>query len=536
MYLIWAITDTLLCLSLLRRGNSYNPQRYLSIPIDDQFMPLPPAPLEARINGVTFSLFKTLKGLPGLKSLTINFYMWDPLSSSAGPLQTMVPIPAYKPASDGIVGFKNLEELVILGISADRRFSEIGIVVKNCLLLSSRRKLNRLEVRADPWWHEKLQGMRSVNETQDLWDWAISLWGRCFGLAENLRCVRGLNSTRINVILEFGPIRWQWECPRNVGFICRIEDLTTINLRNVHPKQIMGAIRRLAKTGTSSLKVFAVECRLIQINMFLKRFCGLKELYIFEPDGKANDEARDELWSKRWYSHLIPEAAQQKPMGLKGAQWTLDTILKHHLRTLEVLVIEEMICPPRVNCAGSAINGIGGWRGSGGRLKELGVRLWGSWEDMGEFMTAFEGLRSLHLFNRHRSDAIVPVQDVPMYLQTTRRTLSDKTCYLYNAETTALRIANLWGRDLICARKKVTPGMMDFDRWIGVGPHSHKFATSWRWKWRIDKAAKYVNWEDGPEFFGNEVTNVWEEGGRMWKVLREGAVLTRDDWPPFDGD
>lgn len=530
-----AIVDSPLCLSLLRRGNSYNPQRYLSIPIGDQFLPLPPVVPEVRINGITFSLFQALKELPGLKSLMVNFYMWDPLSPSAGGLQTIVHIPAYRPENDGLVGFKNLDELIVLGISADKRFFEIGVVVKDCLLLSNpRRRLSRLEIRVDPWWHEGLQDMRSVNETQDLWDWAVSLWGRCFGPAENLRCVRGLNSTRINVILEFGPIRWQWECPENLGFVCRIEDLTTINLRNVHPKQIVGAIRRLAKTGTPSLKVFAVECRLIQINMFLKRFCGLKELYIFEPEAKANDEARDALWSKRWYSHLIPEAAQQKPISLKGAQWTLDTILKHHLRTLEVLVIEEMICPPRVNCAGSAINGIGGWRVSGGRLKELGVRLWGSWEDMGEFMTAFEGLRSLHLLNRHRSDAIVPVQDIPMYLQTVTRKLTNQTCCLYNAETTALRIANLWGRDLICSRKKATPGVMDFDRWIGVGPHSLESADNWRWKWRIDKAAKYMNWEDGPEFVGNEYTNVWEEGGRMWKVLREGAVLTRDDCPPFE--
>lgn len=462
----------------------------------------------------------------------INFLVWDPLNPSA---DAPMLAPAYTSENDGLVGFKNLGELIILGVSADKRFSEIGVVVKDCLFLSNPwRILKRLEIRTDPWWHEKLQGMRSINETQDLWDWAVSLWGRCFGVAESFRCVHGLNSTHISVVLEFGPIRWQWECPENVGFICRMEDLTVINLRNVHPKQIAGVIRRLAKTGTPSLKVFAVECRLIQINKFLKRFCGLKELYIFEPDAKANDEAREALWAKRFFSHLTVEAAQQRPVDSKSAQWTLDTIVKHHLRTLEVLVIEEMICPPRVNCAGSAINGIGGWREFGGNLKELGVRLWGSWEDMGEFMTAFEGLKSLHLFNRHRSDAIVPVQDVPMYLQTVTRVLTDQTRCLYNSETTALRIANLWGRDLICARKKITPGIRDFDRWIGIGPHFREHAANWRWRWEIDKAAKYVNWEDGPEFVGNQGNSVWEEGGRMWKVLREGAVLTRNEYPPLE--
>lgn len=457
--------------------------------------------------------------------------MWDQLNPSAGAFRAI----AYEPENDGLVGFKGLEELIILGVSADKRFSEIGVVVKDCLLLSNpRRGLKRLEIRVDHGWYKGLQDMNSINETQDLWDWAVLLWGRCFGAAESFRFIQGLNSTHINVILEFGPIRWKWECPKSVGYICWIENLTTVNLRNVHPKQITGAIERLAKTGTPSLKVFAVECKLTQINIFLKRFSGLKELYVFEPDAKASDEARDALWAQRQFSYLTPEAAQQKPMDLKGSQWTLDTILKHHLRTLEVLVIEEMICPPHVNCAGSTINGIGGWRRSGGRMKELGVCLWGTWEDMGEFMTAFEGLKSLHLFNRLRSDAIVPVDDVPMYLQTATRALTDRARYLYNAETTALRIANLWGRDLICSRKKVTPGMLDFDRWIGVGPHFLEFAADWRWRWNIDKAAKYMNWEDGPEFVGNGGTNVWEEGGRMWKVLREGAVLARDDCHPFE--
>lgn len=436
----------------------------------------------------------------------------------------------YESAEAGLTGFKNLEELVLLGVSADERFSEIETVVKDCLFPSkSGRRLKRLEVRIEHKWYAELQELASINPNQDLWDWVVSLWGKCFGAAESFRYIRGLNSTYISVLLGFGPIRWHWDCPTGVGFICRSEDLTALNLRNVHPKQILGAIKRLTKMETPSLKVLAVECRLIALNKLLRRFCGLKELYVFEPEAKANDEARDFLWANRELSFLVTEAAQQKPIGLKSTQWTLDTIYKCHLRTLEVLVIEEMICPPRLNCSSATINGIGGWRERGTNLKELGVRLWGSWEDIAEFLTAFEGLKSLHILNRHRSDAIVPVQEVPSYLQRVPRIATDETRYFYNAETTALRIANLWGRDLICAKKKVRPGMLDFDRWIGVGPHFLEIASDWRWKWKIDNARKYVDWEDGPEFFGDAKTRVWEEGGRMWKVLREGEVLTRDD-------
>lgn len=532
------------CFSLFQRGNSYNPQRYLSAPDTEPpsnplgvllppILPNPPGvpqPPERPgfwVNGVTPGLFAALKVLPHLKSLTINFLLWDPLSLAVK-VFLLAPL-RYKPEKSGLVGFKNLEELVILGVSADKRFSEVEIVVKDCLLSSLERRLKRLEVRIEEFWYDELQELNMVNPTQDLWDWAVALWGRCFGAAESFRCARGLNSTRIDFLLEFGPIRWQWQCPANTGFICRSENLTTVNLRDVHPKQILGVIKRLAKMGTPSLKVFAVECRLLALNRLLKRFSGLQELYIFEPEAQAYDVARGLHWADRKLSLNTPEVGQQKPIGHKGTQWTLDTICKHHLRTLKVLVIEEMISPPRLNCPGATLNAIGGWRERGANLRELGVCLWGTWEEIGEFITAFEGLRALHLFNRQRCDTAITFEGVPKYLQTVPLELSKEQKSFFNAETMALKIANLWGRDLICSRKKSKVGMLDEDRWIGMGPHFNAGTSNWRWRWRIDSAERYVNWEDGPEFVGGKVKKMWAEGGRMWEVLEEGGVLTRDD-------
>lgn len=491
---------------------SYNPQRYISIP--DGPPPGEPEPI-FHVNGITAEIFTVLKSLPHLRNLLINFSLWDPLDRTTEGFAVLARTSGYKGAITGLTGFKDLEELVIFGVCADRRFSEIGKVVGKCMFsIPFKRRLKWLEVRVDEPWYDDLQDSGHINSTQDLWDWAVSLWGKLFGAAESLRCSGGLDGVDIDFLLEFGPIRWQWKCPKLAGLICRPENLTVLNLRGVDEKQILGTIKRLAIMGTPSLEIFAVECRLTELNNVLKRFCGLRELYVFEPDAKERYEARNELRPN--YKPLVGSrgVSYEKPVDIKGIQWALDTISKFHLITLKVLVIEEIICPPRINCASTTINNIGGWRERGGNLRELGVHLWGPWEEIGEFLTAFGGLKSFHLFNCQRPEGL----------------FHDEYGHFIKAARTAVMIANLWGREVICARKKVKPTMLEENRWIGVGPHFLDMVETWRWKWRIDDALKYVNGEGVLMYAGKAVKRPWEEGGRMWVVLRKGGVLTREDW------
>jgi hypothetical protein len=109
--------------------------------------------------GMKASLLDALKNMPNLTSLTINFEDWDPFDpGNYGPSQAVESSSEYKPHLHGLVGFKNLEELVVLGIMIGDRLDEIERVVKDCLLSNKPgRRLKRIEMRAHTGWWDFLE-------------------------------------------------------------------------------------------------------------------------------------------------------------------------------------------------------------------------------------------------------------------------------------------------------------------------------------------------------------------------------------------
>jgi hypothetical protein len=338
------------------------------------------------------------------------------------------------------------------------------------------------------------------------------MWDTCFPRSEEFRRrVRGLGLVDINVILEFGPTKWQFNYDKTSPYPYW-ENITALDLQGLCTTYTFEAIDILAEKfrlrQPQHLKVFVVECGIGYLNEFLDHCRGLKELYVLDPDRTDSSSISDRI-------------------DIGGIHKVFDTISKRHLLTLEVLVVEEVICAPRSGGTSEVINSIEGWKERGGKLRELAVNVWGPWEEISQFLSAFQNLKALRLFSR-RCNKEIAERSFPWPIFGS--TFGIHLGHLYDVQTTAVAVmvANTWGRDFISGKAGMGPLIPEGHRWIWIGDCTRP------WKWHTHDTEKYAGWMDFEsqlwfKYFDRDSSRAnwraWEEEVKMSKVLRQGGIL-----------
>lgn len=496
---------------------SYNPQRYNAFYWNSGIAKLyGHAPRHLNLSpalGMKASLLDALKNMPNLSSLTINFLDWDPFDPANDSSTAVESSSEYESHLHGLVGFKNLEELVILGIMDGNRLDEVGSVVKDCLLSNKPgRRLKRIEMRAHTGWWDSLEMEEDPFGAHEILSCVDEMWDTCFPPLEEFRMkVRGLSLVDINVIFEFGPTKWQFNYNKASPNSCW-ENITALDLQGLCEIYISETIDMLAEKfrlrQPQHLRVFAVTCRIGHLNAFLEHCHGLKELYVLDPDATDSSSISDAI-------------------DIEGIHQVFDTISKRHLLTLEVLVVEEVIYTPRSGGTSDVINPIEGWKERGGKLRELAVNVWGPWEEISQFLSAFQNLKAIRLFSRRRNKKNTE-KSFPWPIFESTFVIHGGN--LYDAQTTAVAVmlANTWGRDVIRGKNGMGSLIPEGHRWIWVGDCTRP------WKWHTHDAEKYAGWMNLEsqlwfKYYDRDSSRfkwrVWEKEVKMSKILRQGGIL-----------
>ena len=166
----------------------------------------------------------------------------------------------------------------------------------------------------------------------------------------------------------------------------------------------------------------------------------------------------------------------------------MDTIVKRHLLTLEVLVIDEIIPVPYNWPAKGTIGSLQLWKTRGKKLKELGLTLWGPPERVAEFITCFPSLKYIHYFNTPNLCYVRPIIMAPESFQIPDDHATAFTPYFCNATNMAALISYVWSRELINGLSNSMHSVGEPTRYIAIGPWWIMSESGHRWRWDEDKA------------------------------------------------
>ena len=484
---------------------------------------------------LTAIVWDQLKKMPRLQSLAVDFERSDPLL-----YERMVPeMPAltnYDPGKDGLVGFKNLVSLDLRGVGCGRandlRFPEIARVIADCIASGT---LRNFSLGLERWWYWLIEKYQ-IDQDKDLWDWIEDLWARCFVLAEARRKKKKNNPPpvlKINVKIDF--VRTFWQFRTISDYALRPEMLVQMRIHSGHILEDGAQVlARLNRKHLPNLRVLFLKTFLTNAHKILKTTTGLRELYIVNPG--SPDRFRAGALGTVKQRSVAYEESQIPIMDLTQMNWMLDTLVKNHLCSLEILVIDELMPVPLGDRGPGIMNSLAIWKHRGANIKELGLSLWGPWERIETFVTCFPSLKCFHLFNPPKLGGNLVIPDAPKNAQVAMIDSFLYTPYYCNAATMAYLISRVWAKDLIF--KKAGIGRFrqaEATRWIRIGPWYIQDDTDWRWKWEEDMARMYIEQWRRPDFFGtipgqekvDKMTCKWLEVSKMWKLLEDYVPLKR---------
>jgi hypothetical protein len=452
---------------------------------------------------LTAPVWTVLKSMRKLKELCINFsgcdpYIYERVNTRAQTLpaheqpQFLLPQDALiDPVKDGLRGFTHLEKLKIWGIGCDRRLNDIAQVVFDCVASGT---LRSLRVGIESWMFLNLIAHHQ-NMKQDLLLCCEHFWGKCFHrVRTNIPTIQRMKSPpSLSVIIHFHNVVWTFGTAADYAF--RPELLTELRIHEGLDGTVVKALlKRLSGTNIPNLRRLLVTCYLKDILPLLKSFSGLQELYILNP---ISEERRQAQASRMFHKErrVAYETCQVQP-NIRRSNLVMDVIAKCHLRSLEVLVIDEMVAIPWMWEYSGTINSLSLWKERGINLKQLGIALWGPIEHITRFITCFPRLKCLHLFNSPHLEVVSPIREAPICFQQTSSDIFFQTPYLCNAANIASQIAAVWANELINGKgQHVLDSGVEATRWIAVGPYYITEDNRLRWQWREDNARQYLEWK-----------------------------------------
>jgi len=480
---------------------------------------------------LTAVVWEQLKRMSRLRSLTVDFEYSDPLL--CGRMEPALPTSlGYNPGRDGLVGFKNLVSLDLRGVgcgrTSDHRFPEIASVIADCIESGT---LRNFSLGIERWWYFLIETYL-LDAEKDLWQWVEDLWTRCFRVAEERRKRHKHNpplALQIDFKLDFVRTYWQFKTISDYTF----KPGMLVQLY-IHSGHILDTGKKmLAKLDGKqlpNLRVLFLKTFLADANKIIKTTTGLRELYIVNPGSESRYAARLPNGCPVKQQMVAFHEAQDPIKSLTRTNWVLDTLIKNHLRSLEVLVIDEFIPVPIGDGAPGVINSLATWKQRGENLKELGVSLWGPWERIEAFLDCFPSLKCFHLFNPPSLWGVQTIPGAPLNVQLSQLDAFIYTPYYCNSGVWAYRITRFWAKDLLFS--KAGSGrhkQAEATRWIGIGPWYIEDNTDWKWKWEEDHARLYFEEWRRPDFCGatpgTDKTDKkewrWLEVSKMWRVLAD---------------
>jgi hypothetical protein len=387
----------------------------------------------------------------------------------------------------------------------------------------------------------------------------------CFRIAEERRDKASTWKPVLKILVNINTLNVRWKFTTHIDYTLRAENLVQLKIisGNIYEHTVKH-LDLLAKMDLPSLRVLFLKCFMKDTHKLLKSFSGLRELYIIKPGPiERFRAARSGAEALRNYAiregEIMPDVAQ--------CNWVLDSIVKCHLRTLEVLVIDENIPVPQSwTCKTSVklqdefstgdakslgriprspvehfwrsnsavINSLALWKERGSNLKELGLMLWGPWDRIDEFLTCFPSLKCFHLFNPPSyKDGVAQIPGMPRAYQLTLTDIFGHSPYFCDLSNTAFKISYIWAREILggATPPKGQVWKQEGIRWIGVGPWFIKKDFGKKWLWDEEKATGYTDWTYRPMFYGDHGFHShglpgtpWKEGSRMWRELEQFAI------------
>ncbi|KAI5856922.1 hypothetical protein BZA05DRAFT_441560 [Tricharina praecox] len=478
---------------------------------------------------LTADVWKELKKMPRLQTLTVDFEHSDPLlyerMSPALPRLTN-----YVPAVDGLVGFKNLVSLDLRGVgcgrTSDLRFPEIAVVIADCIESGT---LRNFSLGLELWWYWLIEKYL-IDEEKDLWDWIEDLWARCFGLAQRRRERIEYNippALTINVNIDF--IRTSWQFRTIDNYILRPEMLVQMFIHSGH---ILGKssslLRKLGQKQLPNLRVLFLKTFLINAFPIIAATTGLRELYILNPG--SNNRIRAAACGTIKQRIFAFEESQRQPVQRNPMNRMMEVLVKNHLRTLEVLVIDELIPTPSREGGLKTMSSLAQWKFRSSNIKELGLWLMGPWERIEMFVACFPSLKCLHLFNPQDTCGNHWIPWVPKDGQVSKLDSFLHTPYYCNASSMAYIVARAWAREIISGKQAIgKPRQSEATRWIGIGPWYIQDDVDWKWEWDENMALMYITQWTRPKFCGtmpgqpkvDKTSHKWLEDSKMWRLLQD---------------
>lgn len=439
----------------------------------------------------------------------------------------LVEVVDYDPRISGLVGFKNLVKLDVRGV-CDNRIKEIGRVISDCIKSGTLRNVN---IEIEKYWSYAMEEFE-LSEDMDLWDWVSGIWERTIGCGKKSGKKRkGISAPTIDVSISLDKVDWRFRTCNDYNI--RTDCLTELSIHTGFLyDETLRLMTRLPVGGLPNLRKLLLKCFLNDCYELLKHTTGLEELYIINPAPIERMVAQTkDIQRQRLVAY--EENRIQQP-DIKKMNWILDTIAKHHLRTLEVLVIDEPIPVPRSWEAIGTINSLELWKGRGMKMKELGLSLYGPQERVSEFLGCFPRLKYLHNFMTPFSFGIQPVLGAPPAFQVTCQECFNHSAYFCNASNTAALISHAWAKELIRGRDNDKHVVGEPTRWIAIGPWWITQEAGQRWRWDEDNANRLLEWKDRPVFYGD--LNAWDPQGGLgiaespWSESRMWWALDRYLW------
>jgi hypothetical protein len=514
---------------------------------------------------LTSDILDALKALPKLRNLYIDFTHHDPLV-----LNRMNTSHGYNRSRHGLVGFKNLEKLDIIMVDQDyrQRIRELSRVICDCICSGHLQEI-RIIINNDyrNTLHQKYSAMKLLCET--IWK---SLFADTIRRAQIDPDAVPLLSLDVLITCTFLSCNFRTS---GYGDVKSAYNVNWQNLIYLHdrsasflPNTLIQS-KDLTRLQPQNLQRLHLRCSIASLGPLLKATQGLRQLIIIAPASpervQLEDKHRNNLHIRHAAAYKVTNTITHPKGYVRKMNRILDYLVKHHLLHLEVLVIDELIPCPK-SFPFPTWNSLSSWKSRAHNVREVGLHLWGPWEQIEEFMGVFTVVKYLHLFNAVNPNQSMYVKGMPEDIQITALECMQRTPWWCNSAMVACRIGRklaegITGEDSVCRvseenwigtgngkslgcdagvigpmrSKNGSKGVRAVDnygptppgttglnlfrpsnpkpaeisktdppsiRWIAVGPWYINAQFNWRWKWDEDEARDYLKYWKKLEFYG----------------------------------
>ncbi|KAI5813984.1 hypothetical protein BZA77DRAFT_357217 [Pyronema omphalodes] len=388
---------------------------------------------------LTFDILDALKALPKLRHLCIDFSYHEPLG-----LNRMHSSQGYNSLRHGLVGFKRLEKLHIIMAAPDyrQRTRELSRVICDCICSGNLREIG-IVIKNDyrNTLNQSYPEMKTLCET--IWK---SLFADTILKAEKTPRAVPLLRLDVSLTCTFLSCTFRTCGHGDVKTAYDVDWKNLISVSDLSPSILTNPLigsRSLTRLQSQNLQKLHLRCSIASLGPLLKATHGLKQLIVIAPASRerlrVEEKHRNSLHIRHNAAYKVTTAINHPKGHITKMNRILDYLVKHHLLHLEVLVIDELIpCPKSYSIP--TLNSLSSWKSRAHNVREVGLHLWGPWEQIVEFMGVFTVAKYLHLFNAVSPNHGMYVKGMPDDIQITTLECIQRTSWWCNTAMVACMI------------------------------------------------------------------------------------------------